>query len=92
MKRIKVGNAFEASAVVMGCMRIDGATETPDKIINTALELGIDYFDHADIYGGGRCEEIFGSFLEANKSLRDKISFSQNALSETAFLIIQRSI
>lgn len=73
MKRIKVGNTIDASAVVMGCMRIDGAKEKPDKIINTALENGIDYFDHADIYGGGKCEEIFGDFLAENKSLRDRI-------------------
>ncbi|MBR3737817.1 MAG: aldo/keto reductase [Eubacterium sp.] len=74
MKRIRVGNSFEASAVVMGCMRIDGAKENADKIINTALELGIDYFDHADIYGGGECEEIFGDFLSSNNSIRDKIT------------------
>lgn len=74
MKRISVGNTIDASAVVMGCMRIDGAKEKPDKIINTALECGIDYFDHADIYGGGRCEEIFGDFLASNKSIRDKIT------------------
>ena len=74
MKRIKAGNTIDASAVIMGCMRIDGAKESADKIINTALECGIDYFDHADIYGGGRCEDIFGGFLADNKSLRDKIT------------------
>jgi len=73
MKRISVGKTFDASAVVMGCMRIDGAKEKVDTVIKTALENGIDYFDHADIYGGGVCEEIFGNYLEQNKGLREKI-------------------
>lgn len=85
MKRIKVGNTIDASAVVMGCMRIDGAKEAPDKIINTALDLGIDYFDHADIYGGGRCEEIFGDFLAENKSVRDKITIQTKCAIRSGF-------
>ncbi len=74
MKRISVGGKIPASAVAMGCMRIKDASADVDRIIGTALECGIDYFDHADIYGGGVCEEIFGKYLSDNKSLRDKIS------------------
>ena len=74
MKRITVGSKIDASAVAMGCMRIKDAAENADRIINTALECGIDYFDHADIYGGGECEEVFGKFLGSNKSVRDKIT------------------
>ncbi|MBE6742057.1 MAG: aldo/keto reductase family oxidoreductase [Ruminococcaceae bacterium] len=85
MKKISVGKSFDASAVVMGCMRIDGAKEAPDKIINTALDLGIDYFDHADIYGGGRCEEIFGDFLAENKSIRDKITIQTKCAIRSGF-------
>ena len=74
MKRITVGSVIDASAVAMGCMRIKDTAKNADRIINTALECGIDYFDHADIYGGGECEEVFGKFLESHKALRDKIT------------------
>lgn len=74
MKRISVGGKIDSSAVAMGCMRIKDAKESVDRIIGTALECGIDYFDHADIYGGGVCEEIFGKYLFENKSVRDRIT------------------
>jgi predicted oxidoreductase len=74
MKRINIGSAVDASSVAMGCMRIKDAKESVDTIIGTALECGIDFFDHADIYGGGVCEEIFGAYLDGHKSLRDKIT------------------
>ncbi len=74
MKRITVGKKIDSSAVAFGCMRLKDAKQSVDRIINTALECGIDYFDHADIYGKGECEEIFGSFLADNKALREKIT------------------
>ena len=64
----------ELSRVALGCMRIGDMTESEaDTHINNALDCGINYFDHADIYGGGRCEEVFGGVLKRNPSLRDKM-------------------
>jgi predicted oxidoreductase len=40
-----------------------------EKIVNYCLELGINTFDHADIYGGYQCEELFGNVL-GKKSFR----------------------
>lgn len=74
MKQIMLGRRLSVSAVAMGCMRLADAKETPDRVIGTALDLGIDFFDHADIYGGGRCEEIFGDWLAARPSIRDHIT------------------
>ncbi len=74
MKRRKVGGVIDASAVAMGCMRITDAGVPIDELIGTALENGIDYFDHADIYGGGRCEEIFGDYLATHRGVREKIT------------------
>ncbi len=34
-----------------------------EKTINLCLELGINTFDHADIYGGYACEELFGNVI-----------------------------
>ena len=74
MKRIEMGRAFSASAVSLGCMRMASLDEKKvDAIMNAALDNGIDYFDHADIYGRGECERLFGEFLKRNKSVRDKI-------------------
>ncbi len=74
MKRMLIGNCIDAPAISMGCMRIKNAEKDADKIIGTALECGIDYFDHADIYGDGQCEEIFGKYLKNHKDIRDKIT------------------
>ncbi len=69
-----VGGRIPSSAVAMGCMRLTDAKVSADALISGAMELGIDYFDHADIYGGGRCEEVFGEWLASHRELRDKIT------------------
>ena len=54
-------------------------TEAPDtqasmeKIVNLCLELGINTFDHADIYGSYQCEEIFGNLIKAKSFKREDI-------------------
>ena len=65
---------MQASRVAQGCMRIGGMTANQiDTLIKTDLECGINFFDHAFIYGGGACEKKFGEFLAANPSLRDQM-------------------
>ncbi len=75
MKYIKTfSENTEVSQVALGCMRIaDLSDKEADEYINTAIECGYNYFDHADIYGGGKCEEVFGNILKRNSGLRDKI-------------------
>lgn len=64
----------KASRLVQGCMRIGGMDpQALDTLIKTDIENGINFFDHADIYGGGRCEEVFGRFLAENKGYREKM-------------------
>lgn len=64
----------EVSQVALGCMRISNMSDKEaDFYLNNAVELGINYFDHADIYGRGKCEEVFGAALKRNPALRDKI-------------------
>ena len=64
----------QVSQVALGCMRISGmSTEQAVRHISNALDHGYNYFDHADIYGGGKSEEIFGKALAADKSLRDRM-------------------
>ncbi len=74
MKRIKIGNQFEASAIALGAMRMSGkSVEEAEKIVLTACESGIDFIDHADIYGGGASETVFAGVLKRNPGLRDKL-------------------
>ena len=67
MKNLIIGDTnLEVSEVGLGCMRI---TELQDKkevrnLIDTAMDQGIDFFDHADIYDGGHAEEVFGEVVE----------------------------
>ncbi len=63
-----------ASQVALGCMRIANMTDDQvDSYLSSAIEYGYNFFDHADIYGGGRSEEVFGQALKRNIALRDKI-------------------
>lgn len=74
MKYINIGNEIKASSIALGCMRIsDKPTKQVEELIDTALEEGINFFDHADIYGGGKSEEVFGKVLKKKKGLREKI-------------------
>ena len=75
MKRVKLGNTgLDVSAIALGCMRIGGLDEKSAKeFIDTALENGINYIDHADIYGGGYCEELFGKAVDLHSSIREKM-------------------
>ncbi|EAC8463732.1 aldo/keto reductase family oxidoreductase [Listeria monocytogenes] len=75
MKRITIGNsALTASEISLGCMRMaDLSKEDANKVINTALENGIDFFDHADIYGGGKSEEVFADAIDMNATVREKM-------------------
>ena len=75
MKYIKTfSDNIEVSQVALGCMRIsDKSDKEMDFYLGNAVELGINYFDHADIYGRGKCEEVFGAALKRNPTLRDKM-------------------
>ena len=74
MKNIEIGGKFTASGVSLGCMRMGGLDEAKvDAIMDTAIECGINFFDHADIYGGGNAEKVFGEYLKRHKGAREKM-------------------
>lgn len=73
VKKIQFGTSdLQAASVILGCMRMNGV-EKPAEIIEAAYEHGIDFFDHADIYGGGECETIFGKALKETSIKREEI-------------------
>ncbi|MGM9940746.1 MAG: aldo/keto reductase family oxidoreductase [Bulleidia sp.] len=75
MKTYQIQNTdLEVSRIALGCMRIAGKSEAEvDTLIKAALDEGINLFDHADIYGGGKSEQLFGAALRKDPSLRDRI-------------------
>lgn len=75
MKYIKVPNTdMNASEISLGCMRIASMSDQEiSTLIHTALDEGINFFDHADVYAGGKCEERFSEALGMNASLREKM-------------------
>ncbi len=73
---------LEVSPLAFGAMRFMGARDDPkdperirhaEEMVETCLECGINLFDHADIYGRGNCEAVFGEVLKRHPDWREKI-------------------
>ncbi len=59
MRTLKLGQSkLEVPVIAVGCMRI-GKLSKPEaeRFVRTALDEGANFFDHADVYGRGTCEE-----------------------------------
>lgn len=65
---------LKVSKIALGCMRIaDKSIENVEELVKCALDLGINFFDHADIYGGGKSESLFGEVLKRHPEYRKKM-------------------
>lgn len=75
VKKIKAGSGqLEVAQISLGCMRIaDLSPQEADVHIHSALEAGIDFFDHADIYAAGKAEEVFGEVVAASPGMREQL-------------------
>lgn len=75
MRTIQLGKSnLEVPVVAVGCMRINSLDKpAAERFVQTALEVGANFFDHADIYGGGECESIFADAIHMNADVREKI-------------------
>jgi len=75
MKMMNIANCdLNASEISLGCMRISSLTNAEiSHLIHTALDVGINFFDHADIYGGGKSEEMFAESIGMTPQLREKM-------------------
>ena len=64
MKKNRLGRTeLYISAIGLGCRTLS-VKERPEKIVERALDVGINFFDTADIYGMGKSEEILGDVLK----------------------------
>ena len=65
-------SGLRVSAIGLGCnnfgSRID--LEATRKVIHQALDLGITFWDTANVYGDGHCEQVIGKFLAEDKGRR----------------------
>lgn len=76
-------HGFTASQLVLGCMRFGGGwnqdpitaehIKEAHKAVDAALSVGINMFDHANIYTLGKAEKVFGQVLKERPELRDSI-------------------
>lgn len=75
MKTITKPNTdLNMSEIALGCMRISKMElQEINTLIHTALDCGISFFDHADIYGGGESESKFAEAAAISGNLRDKM-------------------
>ena len=76
-------NQVPVSRIALGCMGLAGTWNPADvgpentrravAAFEAALDAGITFYDHADIYGGGACESVFKDCLAAVPGSREKI-------------------
>lgn len=74
MKQRTIGNT-EVGAIGLGCMGMSWAYGQPDndesiKVLHRALELGVNHWDTADLYGAGENEKLLAKVLP---SVRDQV-------------------
>ena len=75
MKKVNFGKTgLQVPAIAAGCMRltsldVNGAA----KYIENAVAHGVNFFDHADIYGRGACETLFGKALRMTSVKREDV-------------------
>lgn len=79
MKKITLGpSSIRVPAIAVGCMRICAMPEDAlDRHLLYCMEQGLNFFDHADIYGGGKCEEVFAASVKRT-GLRREDMFLQS--------------
>ena len=75
MRTIKLGSsALDVPVVAVGCMRINSLdSKDAEHFVRSAMEVGANFFDHADIYGTGTCEEIFADAVQMDPQVRENL-------------------
>ena len=74
MKRMKLGGStLEVSRIALGCMRLSEDRTEAMATVRAALDQGIDFFDHANIYGRGQREETFSHLWQEAPGLRERV-------------------
>ena len=81
MKYIEFAENERLSTIVLGMMRISQMSEDEvEALVDTALSIGINTFDLADIYGDGQCEVLLGKVLKCRPDLRNQSGSSPSVV------------
>jgi predicted oxidoreductase len=75
MRTIRLGlSNLQVPVVAVGCMRLNGVDKKEaEKFLKGALDIGANFFDHADCYDLGGCEKIFSEAIGMTPALREKM-------------------
>lgn len=75
MRKINLGGSdLEVSVLGLGCMRMfEKPVDQAAEAIQSAVDTGINFFDHADIYGRGESEKVFARAIEQTNIKREEI-------------------
>ena len=75
MRTIKLGKSnLDVPVLAVGCMRINSLDKKQaEAFVSTALDHGANFFDHADVYSDGVCEEIFSEAVHMSDDVREKL-------------------
>lgn len=74
MEMMELGtSSLEVSRIGLGCMRLSADREEAVSTLCAALDAGINFFDHADIYGRGQREKTFSAIWDEVPALRSQI-------------------
>lgn len=76
MERVKLAEDLSFSRIIHGLWRLAVWRLTNRELlalIEQCLEMGINTFDHADIYGDYSCEQLFGEALSLKPDLRQRM-------------------
>jgi len=75
MRTIKLGKSkIQVPTIAVGCMRINKLDkQQAERFVEAALDAEANFFDHADVYGDGACEELFADAIHMNDTIREKI-------------------
>ncbi len=75
MKNIPLGKSgLSVPNIAVGCMRINSIeSQKAEAFVQKSLELGANFFDHADVYGAGECEKIFADAIHMSPQVRENI-------------------
>jgi predicted oxidoreductase len=70
-----LGNTgFQVPVIAAGFWRVEKISKAEAEVfIKSALEMGANFFEHADVYGRGLAEEMFAEAIGMNDSIREKI-------------------
>lgn len=86
MRYVQPAPDLSVSSIALGCMRISQMENNQVRaLIETSLESGVNFFDHADIYGKGQSEVVFGKALKSDPGLREKILIQSKCGIRTGF-------